>query len=47
LVAGFDAAGGIDDFRTYFDEESETVNFKGLYKFDAKLIEEFMLVAAY
>lgn len=47
LVAGFDSAGGIDDFRTYFDEESETVNFKGLYKFDAKLMEEFMLVAAY
>ena len=47
LVAGFDSAGGIDDFRTYFDEESETVNFKGLYKFDAKHMQEFMTVAAY
>lgn len=47
LVAGFDSAGGIDDFRTYFDEESETVNFKGLYKFDAKHMLEYMTVAAY
>ena len=47
LVAGFDSAGGIDDFRTYFDEETETVNFKGLYKFDAKVLQECMSVAAY
>jgi hypothetical protein len=47
LVAGFDSAGGIDDFRTYFDENSESVNFKGLYKFDAKVMEEFMTVVAY
>lgn len=47
LVAGFDSEGGIDDFRTYFDEESETVNFKGLYKFDVKHMQEFMTVAAY
>jgi hypothetical protein len=47
LVAGFDAIGGIDDFRTYFDEETETVNFKGLYKFDVKLLQEFLVVAAY
>jgi hypothetical protein len=47
LVAGFDDDGGVDDFRTYFDEESETVNFKGLYKFDAKVLQEYMSVVAY
>lgn len=47
LVAGFDSAGGVEDFRTYFDEETETVNFKGLYKYDVKLMQEFMIVAAY
>lgn len=47
LVAGYDSEGGVSDFRTYFDEETETVNLKGLYKFDAKVLQEFMAVVAY
>lgn len=47
LVAGFDSEDAVDSFRTYFDEESETVNFKGLYKFDVKHMLEYMTVAAY
>lgn len=47
LVAGFDSVAGTNSFRTYYDEESETNNFKGAYKLDAKHMQEFMTVAAY
>jgi hypothetical protein len=47
LVAGFDAVGSVKDFKVWLNDDTEEVNMKGGYKYDVKLLQEFMMVAAY
>jgi hypothetical protein len=44
---GVDLLNGIQDFEVFFDKMSETNNFRGLYRMDAKLIEDGMVQIAH
>lgn len=44
---GVDLASGIQDFKVFFDLMSETNNFRGMYRMDAKLIEDDMVQIAH
>lgn len=49
LQVGIDGPGGNDftDWSVFFDQMTETSNIKGLYKMDAKVIENYLLQVAY
>lgn len=47
LMLGFDDSMSAGEFRSYFDEESETNNLKGLFRMDACLARDFLVSAAY
>ncbi|MDF3076127.1 MAG: hypothetical protein K0S09_16 [Sphingobacteriaceae bacterium] len=47
LPIGFDTAVGPKDFDVFYDKMSETSNIKGLYKMDVKVIEDYLVQAAY
>lgn len=47
LRIGMDDSGAIGDFDVFFDKMTETNNFKGGYKIDAKIIEDHMVQVAY
>lgn len=47
LVAGFDEQKAHNAFRTWFEEQDEAVNFKGLYKTDVKVMRPFLTSVAY
>lgn len=47
LAVGVDAASGIANFDIFYDKTSELNNFKGGYKVDAKVIEDYMIQVAY
>lgn len=47
LPIGFDTSIGPKDFDVFYDKMSETSNIKGLYKMDAKLLEDYMFQVAY
>lgn len=47
LRIGMDDSSAIGDFDVFFDKMTETNNFKGGYKIDAKIIEDHMVQVAY
>jgi hypothetical protein len=47
LRIGMDDSGAIGEFDVFFDKMTETNNFKGGYKIDAKIIEDYMVQVAY
>lgn len=47
LVAGFDEEKAHNAFRTWYEEQDEAVNFKGLYKTDVKVMRPFLTSVAY
>jgi hypothetical protein len=47
LRIGMDDSKAIADFNVFFDQMTETNNFKGGYKVDAKIIEDHMIQVAY
>jgi hypothetical protein len=47
LAVGFDASSGVSDFKVFYDDMTETNNFKGAYKVDAKVLEDYMVQVAY
>lgn len=47
LRIGMDDIGAIGEFDVFFDKMTETNNFKGGYKIDAKIIEDHMIQVAY
>lgn len=47
LAAGFDSKSAVSEFDVFYDKRSETNNFKGAYKVDAKVLEDYMVQVAY
>lgn len=47
IQVGMDDIGAYDDFDVFYDKMTETSNFKGAYKIDAKVIEDNMVQVAY
>ena len=47
LAVGFDASSGVSDFDVFYDKTTELTNFKGAYKVDAKVLEDYMVQVAY
>jgi hypothetical protein len=47
LVVGVDASGAIANFDVFYDKTTELNNFKGGYKVDAKVLEDYMIQVAY
>lgn len=47
LGVGFDASSAVSMFNIFFDNVTELNNFKGGYKVDAKVIEDYMVQLAY
>lgn len=47
LRIGMDDSGAIGQFNVFHDPMTETNNFKGGYKIDAKIVEDYMVQAAY
>ena len=47
LAVGFDASSGVSDFDVFYDKTTELTNFKGAYKVDAKVLEDYMIQVAY
>lgn len=47
LPIGFDDPNGVKDFDVFYDKMTETNNFKGAYKIDAKEIMDYLIQVAY
>lgn len=47
LPLGIDEEQALGDFDVFYDKMSETSNIKGGYKYDAKVIEDYMVQVAY
>jgi hypothetical protein len=47
LQIGLDSKAAMGDFDIFYDKMTETANFKGGFKFDAKVIENYMIQVAY
>lgn len=47
LAVGYDASNAVGDFRVWYSEDTELNNFKGKYRVDAKVLQDYMIQAAY
>lgn len=44
---GFDSEAAVTEFDVFYDKMTETSNIKGLYKMDTKIVEDYLVQAAY
>ena len=47
LAVGYDNSNAVGDFRVWYSEDTEKNNFKGKYRADAKVLQSYMIQAAY
>jgi len=47
LAVGYDASNAVADFRVWYSEDTELNNFKGKYRVDAKVLQDYMIQVAY
>ena len=47
FALGVDAQAGINEFELYYYQNAQTVNFRGMYRMDTKIVKDYMYVSAY
>lgn len=47
MQVGFDSEAAVTEFDVFYDKMSETSNIKGLYRMDAKIIENYLIETIY
>lgn len=43
LVVGVDSASAVQDFEVWFERKDKTTNMRGMYKIDAKVLEDYLV----